>query len=38
VHGNEMLVHQAAIGFEVWTARPADLPVLRAALAGALGA
>ncbi len=38
VHGNEMLVHQAAIGFEVWTGRPADLPVLRAALAEALGA
>jgi shikimate dehydrogenase len=37
VHGNEMLVHQAAIGFEVWTGRPADLPVLRAALAEALG-
>ncbi len=36
VHGNEMLVHQAAIGFEVWTGRPADLPVLRAALAEAL--
>ena len=38
VHGNEMLVHQAAIGFEVWTGRPADLPLLRAALAEALGA
>ena len=37
VEGNEMLVHQAAIGFEVWTGRPADLPVLRAALADALG-
>jgi shikimate dehydrogenase len=37
VHGNEMLVHQAAIGFEAWTGRPADLPVLRAALAEALG-
>jgi shikimate dehydrogenase len=37
VHGNEMLVHQAAIGFEVWTGRPPDLPVLRAALAAALG-
>jgi shikimate dehydrogenase len=36
VHGNEMLVHQAAIGFELWTGRPADLPVLRAALAEAL--
>ena len=38
VHGNEMLVHQAAIGFEAWTGRDADLPVLRAALAEALGA
>jgi len=38
VHGNEMLVHQAAIGFEVWAGRPADLPVLRAALAEALRA
>ena len=37
VHGNEMLVHQAAIGFELWTGRPADLVVLRAALAEALG-
>ena len=37
VHGNEMLVHQAAIGFELWTGRPADLTVLRAALAEALG-
>lgn len=37
VHGNEMLVHQAAIGFEVWTGRPADLAVLRATLAEALG-
>jgi shikimate dehydrogenase len=37
VHGNEMLVHQAAIGFELWTGRPADLAVLRAALAEALG-
>jgi shikimate dehydrogenase len=36
VHGNEMLVHQAAVGFEVWTGRPADLGVLRAALAEAL--
>jgi shikimate dehydrogenase len=36
VHGNEMLVHQAAIGFEVWTGRPAALPVLRVALATAL--
>ncbi len=36
VQGNEMLVHQAAIGFELWTGRPADLPVLRAALAEAL--
>lgn len=36
-HGNEMLVHQAAIGFEVWTEQPADLDVLRAALARALG-
>jgi shikimate dehydrogenase len=36
VHGNEMLVHQAAIGFELWTGRPADLAVLRAALAEAL--
>jgi shikimate dehydrogenase len=36
VHGNEMLVHQAAIGFEVWTGRPADLGVLRAALAEAM--
>jgi shikimate dehydrogenase len=38
VHGNEMLVHQAAIGFELWTSRPADLAVLRAALAGAMQA
>ena len=38
VHGNEMLVHQAAIGFEVWTGRPADLGVLRATLAEALDA
>jgi shikimate dehydrogenase len=38
VHGNEMLVHQAAIGFEAWTGRPANLPVLRVALAEALGA
>jgi shikimate dehydrogenase len=37
VHGNEMLVHQAAIGFELWTGLPADLAVLRAALAKALG-
>ena len=37
VHGNEMLVHQAAIGFERWTGLPADLAVLRAALAAALG-
>jgi shikimate dehydrogenase len=37
VHGNEMLVWQAAIGFELWTGRPADLAVLRAALAEALG-
>lgn len=37
VHGNEMLVHQAAIGFELWTGRPADLAVLRTALAEALG-
>ncbi len=36
VHGNEMLVHQAAIGFEVWTGRPADLGVLRATLGEAL--
>ncbi len=36
VHGNEMLVHQAAIGFEVWTGRPADLQVMRIALAEAL--
>lgn len=36
VPGNEMLVHQAAIGFEVWTGRPAELPVLRAALEAAL--
>jgi shikimate dehydrogenase len=36
VHGNEMLVHQAAIGFEVWTGRPADLGVLRTTLAEAL--
>ena len=36
VHGNEMLVHQAAIGFEVWTGLPADLVVLREALAAAL--
>jgi shikimate dehydrogenase len=36
VHGNEMLVHQAAIGFEAWTGRPADLQVMRAALAEAL--
>jgi shikimate dehydrogenase len=35
VPGNEMLVLQAAIGFEVWTGRPADLGVLRAALAEA---
>ena len=38
VHGNEMLVHQAAIGFEAWTGRPADLAVLRAALAEAMRA
>ena len=38
VHGNEMLVHQAAIGFEAWTGRAAGLPVLRAALAEALAA
>ena len=37
VHGNEMLVRQAAIGFELWTGREAPLPVLRAALAAALG-
>ena len=37
VHGNEMLVHQAAIGFERWTGRSADLGVLRAALAAAMG-
>jgi shikimate dehydrogenase len=37
VHGNEMLVWQAAIGFELWTGQPADLGVLRAALAEALG-
>ena len=37
VHGNEMLVWQAAIGFELWTGRPADLAVLRAALTEALG-
>jgi shikimate dehydrogenase len=37
VHGNEMLVWQAAIGFELWTGQPADLAVLRAALAEALG-
>jgi shikimate dehydrogenase len=37
VHGNEMLVHQAAIGFELWTGRPAALAVLRATLAEALG-
>lgn len=37
VHGNEMLVWQAAIGFELWTGQPADLVVLRAALAEALG-
>lgn len=37
VHGNEMLVRQAAIGFELWTGREAPLPVLRTALAAALG-
>ena len=37
VPGNEMLVRQAAIGFELWTGREAPLPVLRAALAAALG-
>ena len=37
VHGNEMLVWQAAIGFELWTGQPADLAVLRVALAEALG-
>ena len=36
VHGNEMLVHQAAIGFDRWTGRPADLAVLRAALSEAM--
>ena len=36
VHGNEMLVWQAAIGFELWTGQAADLAVLRAALAEAL--
>ncbi len=36
VHGNEMLVRQAAIGFELWTGREAPLPVLRATLAAAL--
>ncbi len=36
VHGNEMLVRQAAIGFELWTGREAPLPVLRAALGAAL--
>ncbi len=37
VHGNEMLVRQAAIGFELWTGREGPLPVLRTALAAALG-
>ncbi len=36
VHGTEMLVRQAAIGFELWTGREAPLPVLRASLAAAL--
>jgi shikimate dehydrogenase len=38
VPGNEMLVLQAAIGYEVWTGRPANLGVLRAALAEAQAA
>jgi shikimate dehydrogenase len=38
VHGNEMLVWQAAIGFALWTGREAGLDVLRGALARALRA
>jgi shikimate dehydrogenase len=37
VPGNEMLVRQAAVGFELWTGREAPLAVLRAALDTALG-
>lgn len=36
VHGIEMLLHQGALQFELWTGTPAPLDVMRDALMGAL--